>query len=190
VRRAFASVAMASAIAFGMAGCTFLVTFDDPPSAGLELGTPDARTANDVSVPDTNVAPEDDAGPIEDSAAAVDATVDYSNACVGKPDGKYCNGNKIVVDAGSRDDLVTCLNGMTVSAKLCTNGCARMPSGFPDECDQCAGKTTGLYCGDDFFGWHPDNKNTRIRCDTGAIVGNLICTKGCTGTGPNASCVP
>ena len=179
-----------AAFASGVVGCTFLVTFEDLPKDEGELeGRPDARSTNDVFVPDTNTPePEDSGTPIEDSAAVADATVDYSNACVGKPDGKYCNGNKIVVDAGSRDDLVTCLNGETIGAKLCTNGCVRMPTNFPDECDQCEGKPAGLYCGDDFFGWHPANKNTRIRCDNGAISGNLICANACTGTGPNAAC--
>ena len=78
MRKAFALAASAM-----IAGCTFLVQFDDPPSTGLELGTPDARPANDVSVPDTNVAPPDDAGPIEDSAAAVDAVP--SAACCAFP---------------------------------------------------------------------------------------------------------
>lgn len=186
MKRKSAGVAIA-AIAFGLAGCTFLVTFDDLPTDDAGLGIPDARPKNDVVVPDTN---EPDVPiVVEEDAALPDASVDYSGACTAKPDGKYCNGNVVNVDAGSRDDLVTCLNGMTVSSKLCTNGCTRMPTGFPDECDQCQGKATGLYCGDDFFGWHPLNKNTRIRCDNNAIVGNLICSNGCTGTGPTASCL-
>jgi len=177
----------ASACAFGLAGCPLLVSFDDLPTddAGLS-DRPDARTTNDVFVPDTNQ--PDVPVIVDEDVVSPDASVDYGAACTGKPDGKYCNGNMVNVDAGSRDDLVTCLNGMTVSAKLCTNGCQRMPTGFPDECDQCQGKATGLYCGDDFFGWHPLNKNTRIRCDNGSIVGNLICGTACVGTGPNASC--
>jgi hypothetical protein len=182
------SVALA-ALAFALAGCTFLVSFAELPDDDAVLGGPDARPRNnDVSVPDGD--PPDVPVLIADDAVAPDATVDYSDACAGQLDGKYCNGNKVNVDAGSRDDLVTCLNAMTVSANLCVNGCTRMPSGFPDECDQCQGKATGLYCGDDFFNWHPLNKNTRIRCDNGAIVGNLICSNGCTGTGPNAACAP
>lgn len=185
MKRAFVAIA---AFLGALAGCTFLVSFDDMPKNDAGLTTiPDSRSPPiDVFVGDSG-APDVDEVPEEDAAVAVDASADYSTACAGKPDGKYCNGNQIVVDAGSKDDLITCLNGSTVSAKLCANRCQRMPSGFPDECDQCQGKTTGLYCGDDFFGWHPMNKNTRIRCDNGAIAGNLICTT-CVGTGPNATC--
>jgi len=186
-RRPAMFVVSGIAFAAGLAGCSLIVTFDDVPSK-LDASTlPDSRPQNDVGVVDTGGEP--DAGPLpEEDASAADASADYTNACTGKPDGKYCNGNQVIVDAGNKDDLVTCLAGKTVSAKLCTNGCQRMPTGYPDECNQCAGKATGLYCGDDFVGWHPMNKNTRIRCDNGAIVGNLICANVCSGTGPNASC--
>lgn len=187
--RAFV-VATVASIACALAGCTFLVTFDDPPKDGAELSVPDARSpASDVFVPDTNVAPVEDASTpdVVDAAPQPDGAVDYSQACVGKPDSKYCNGGKISVDGGSNDDLVTCLAGKTVSVKLCPNGCETMPTGFADECDECKGKATGLYCGDDFVGWHPGNKNTRIRCDNNVISGSLICTT-CGGTGPNAAC--
>lgn len=166
-------------------GCSLLVTFDELPADDSGIALPTARPP-DVSVVDGGA----DASAPADGGPATDAAVDYSAVCTGKADGKYCNGNQIGVDGGSSDDLITCLNGKTANVKPCAtgNGCVRMPSGFPDECDQCQGKANGLYCGDDFTGWHPMNAKTRIRCDNDAIVGNLICQNACVGTGPGASC--
>ena len=94
------AIALAS-IASVLAGCTFLVTFDDPPKDGAELSVPDARTpAEDVFVPDTSTGEIDSGIPEEDAAVPSDGAVDYSAACVGKADSKYCNGGKIVVDGG------------------------------------------------------------------------------------------
>ncbi len=186
MRRATAGALGGAVGAALLAGCTLLVSFDDVPIDDAGIGSPTSRPP-DVAVADTGKPPEDDASAPPDAA---DSSVDYGKACAGKPDGKYCNGNQIVVDGGSSDDLVTCLNGKTASVKYCAtgSGCVRMPSGFPDECDQCQGKATGLYCGDDFAGWHPMNARARIRCDNNAIVGNIICTTACIGTGPTASC--
>lgn len=183
MRRAAAGAALGGTVAaVVLGGCTFLVSFDDVPVEDAGIVAPTSRPP-DVAVVDAGDASSPD-------APAADAAIDYGKACTGKPDGKYCNGNQVVVDGGSGDDLVTCLNGKTVSVKTCTTGtgCVRMPSGFPDECDQCQGKATGLYCGDDFAGWHPMNARARIRCDNDAIVGNIICASTCVGAGPTASC--
>lgn len=185
--------AAAIGFALALAGCTFLVTFDELPKDEGELGVPDARPKNDVGTSTSTSSGGSSSGsidpPIDEDAGStpVDAAADYSTACTGKSDSKYCNGNQIIIDAGSRDDLITCTGGKTVNVKHCTAGCVRMPGGFPDECNMCPGKATGLYCGDDFVDWHPSNKNTRIRCENGAVVGNIICNT-CTGTGPNATC--
>lgn len=187
MRRATAGAALGGGlVAALLAGCTFLVSFDEVPIDDAGITSPTSRPP-DVAVVDAGENPTGDA---DVRADAADSSIDYSKACNGQPDGKYCNGNQIVVDGGSGDDLVTCLNGKTVSVKRCStgSGCVRMPSGFPDECDQCQGKATGLYCGDDFAGWHPMNARARIRCDNNAIVGNIICTTACVGTGPTAAC--
>lgn len=187
MRRAALGAALGGSVAAALlGGCTFLVSFDDVPidDAG---GVGPAMRAPDVVVVDGGDAGKPDGDARVD---APDSAVDFSKACTGQPDGKYCNGNQITVDGGSGDDLITCLGGKTAAVKRCTTGtgCVRMPSGFPDECDQCQGKATGLYCGDDFTGWHPMNARARIRCDNNAIVGNIICATACIGTGPTASC--
>ena len=176
----------AAAAAAFLAGCTFLVTFDEVPSDDGGSAVPIARPP-DVNAAETGA----DATATEpDGSASGDASAGYSAACIGQPDGKYCNGNQVGVDGGGKDDLITCLNGKTVSVKPCSkgSGCQRMVSGYPDECDECMGRANGQYCGDDFAGWHPLNARSRIRCDNGAIVGSLICATQCTGSGPNAIC--
>jgi hypothetical protein len=169
-----------------LAGCTFLVSFDDVPGDDAAAPMTTSRPP-DVNVTDSG---PDQRAPAPDASDGPEGGADYSAVCTGLPDGKYCNGNQIVVDAGSKDDLITCLNGKAVSVKLCPkgSGCQRMVSGYPDECDECEGRANGQYCGDDFPGWHPLNARARIRCDNGAIVGSLICANQCTGTGPGATC--
>lgn len=186
MRRAAAGAALGGALTAALlGGCTLLVSFDDVPLDDGGISMPSSRPP-DVAVVDAG----DASSALDARTDAPDGSVDYTKACTGQPDGKYCNGNQVVVDGGSGDDLVTCLNGKTASVKRCStgSGCVRMPSGFPDECDQCQGKATGLYCGDDFAGWHPMNARARIRCDNNAIVGNIICATACIGTGPTASC--
>jgi hypothetical protein len=174
------------AIASSVAGCTFLVTFDDLPKDRAEFTTPDARAKDGAPGDSSTPTEEPDATQADDAAFTVDAKT-YSDACNGKPDSKYCNGTDIVVDGGGANDLVTCLGEKTVGAKACPASCKQMPAGSPDECDQCQGKANGFYCGDDFFGWHPDNANTRVQCANGTIAATVVCTS-CVGAGPNASC--
>jgi hypothetical protein len=183
-RRARGSAAFAG-LAFALAGCTFLVKFDEPPTDDAALSLPDARTKNDASDPDADSA--DTFVPPNDTGVKGDGAPDYEKACVGHQDGKYCNGNQIVVAGGSPNDLISCTGGQTVRVKPCTAGCVPMPGGSPDECNECTGKTTGNYCGDDFYDWHPDNKNKKIRCENGLITEKTACTT-CSGTGPNATC--
>lgn len=185
-RRTRAALSGAIAGSLFAGGCTLLVSFDEVPVEDAGITGPAARPP-DVTVVDAG---DLDAPATPDADVPADAAPDFTRACAAKPDGKYCNGNQIVVDGGSKDDLVTCLNEKTVSVKRCTTGlgCVRMPSGYPDECDSCQGKANGLYCGDDFAGWHPMNARARIRCDNDAIVGNILCATACVGTGPTASC--
>ena len=185
-RRASFAVAAAVGAAFvalALLGCTFLISFDEVAEAGP--GVPPRPDRREVEIPE----PGDDGGgePPEDSGEVLaDANVDYSQACVGKADGKYCNGHGVSVPSGSPEDLVICLGGMTAKVVACER-CQRFLSGFPDECDQCKNKANGQYCGDDFSGWHPKNANARVRCDEGGIVDKILCNT-CVGVGPNASC--
>jgi hypothetical protein len=177
-----------AAIATSAFGCTFLVTFDDLPKDQAEFTTPDARPRDGASSGTTSSSGGSDATqPEDDAASGGDANTSSSDPCSGKLDSKYCNGTDIVVDGGGANDLVTCLGGKKVGSTTCTSSCKQMPAGSPDECDQCGTKANGNYCGDDFFGWHPANANTRVQCTGGAIAETVVCTT-CMGAGPNATC--
>jgi hypothetical protein len=167
------------------AGCTFLISFDDVPSAadgGLDVqvppGPPDVRV--DVSAPPDAAT---DAGPDTSDALA------NPDACKGKLDGKYCGGDTIVWP-GDKDDLITCKANAVSNVRLCTSGvgCIRMLNGYPDQCDECASKADGTYCGRDMPGWDPKNAETRVRCQNKAEVGLLLCANGCSSIGATSVC--
>ena len=154
-----------------LAGCTFLIGFDDVSDATdaafdrpTPLGPPDAR------------------------ADASDAVAN-PEACTGKLDGKYCGGNTIVWP-GDKDDLITCKASLVSNVRLCTSGvgCVRMLNGYPDQCDECATKADGTYCGRDMTGWEAKNADTRVRCQNKAEVGLLLCANGCSSIGATSVC--
>ena len=176
-----AGIAVAGALG---AGCTFLIGFDEviAGDAGLDaqtpLGPPDVRI--DVqSVPDSAL----DARPDTSDALA------NPDACKGKLDGKYCGGDTIVWP-GDKDDLITCKTSLVSNVRLCATGvgCIRMLNGYPDQCDECASKVDGTYCGRDMPGWEAKNAETRVRCQNKAEVGLLLCANGCASNGAASAC--
>jgi len=177
-----AVVAVAGAL---IAGCTFLIGFDEvteTPEGGLDaqtpIGPPDVRV--DVGNPPDG---STDAGPDTSDARA------NPDACQGKLDGKYCGGDTIVWP-GDKDDLVTCKASLVSNVRLCTSGvgCIRMLNGYPDQCDECGSKADGTYCGRDMTGWDPKNAETRVRCQNKAEVGLLLCAAGCASNGAASAC--
>jgi len=167
-----------------LAGCTFLIDFQDVPR-GLDgtvdssppIGPPDVRV--DSPVADGAV----DAGPdVRDAIANPDA-------CNGNPDGKYCGSNQITWPLDHKDDLVTCKANRVSAVKVCLTGqgCLGMLDGYPDECDECAKKGDGTYCGRDLPGWDVKNAQQRIRCQGGRVVGSLLCTV-CKSNGTSSVC--
>lgn len=62
--------------------------------------------------------------------------------CVGKQDGLWCDGSK----------LITCKGGNKTSEQSCPDGCESMPAGVADKCKTppvagpCAGKADGKWC--------------------------------------------
>jgi hypothetical protein len=58
-----------------------------------------------------------------------------------------------------------------------------MPTGFPDQCDDCFGKADGTYCAKDFRNWASTNDVFAIECQGGKKVGQTNCTDG---TAPKA----
>jgi hypothetical protein len=79
-------------------------------------------------------------------------------------------------------DVVTC-NGTNASCvQHCTALCAHMPSGFPDECDNCAGKVDGTYCGTEMGSWQTKNNNLLVQCRSGVFQTSpapINCINGC-----------
>jgi hypothetical protein len=69
-------------------------------------------------------------------------------------------------DTRSRD-VVTC-NTTATCVEHCAVRCARMPDGFPDECDQCTGKPDGNYCGRE-LNWSTRNLDVLVRCENGTL---------------------
>jgi hypothetical protein len=166
-----------------LAGCTFLIDFEDVPRANDDIDS-----APPIGTPDVRVDGNPESG-IPDSGADARDAIANPDACKGKQDGKYCGGNQIVWPAELKDDLVTCKASRVSLVKACATGqgCIAMLDGFPDECDECAKKGDGTFCGRDLPGWDPKNAQQRIRCQTGRVVGSLLCTV-CKSNGPNSVC--
>lgn len=137
-----------------LAGCTYLISFDAPPVG-------DAGTDLDAGNASSDAALED----AEGADAGLDAQPD-SNACDGLVDGQYCGNNQLIDYPGSKDDLVYCQGSAVAQVRVCENGtgCIRMPNPKPDECDECADKDDGQYCGRDMAGWSTKNANMYVLC--------------------------
>jgi len=94
-------------------------------------------------------------------AFAIEARAD---ACAGKSNGWWCDGNNLLV----------CKNGAIQSSQNCPSGCQSMPSGVPDQC-----KSGGdAFCGSHSNGWWCDG-DTLKQCSNGSTVGSTACQNGC-----------
>ena len=189
---------MVLAIVALAAGCTFLIDFEhvDP---GTEAGGNDA-TSNDVVANDAG-----DVTPIEGGPPGFPPPCDPNfpladvkcNTAFPRPN---CASNTGVFptypDGHERGgDLVTC-NGSTkpTCVQHCPFGCAAMPVGYPDTCDDCNGRPDGTYCMKDLQG--PDGRNLglAIDCDGGKtqtahVCGAAsMCATKCTRASPKPSC--
>lgn len=187
--RVLALVVATAAVAMMIAGCTFLISFDDVPVPGD--ATADGPTVGNA--PDVRVdAPMTD-GPDATRDAGADARDAVANpdACVAFPDGLYCGGNQISWPVADKDDLVTCKAHVVSNVRFCADigGCIRMLNGYPDQCDECAKKTDGFYCGRDMGGWETKNLNSLVHCQNKAAVSVMPCgAQVCTSAGAASSC--
>ena len=183
-RPILARTALVTGVLAMLAGCTFLIDFEEVPRAAdadgsdgsPPLGPPDVSV--DVVAPDSG-------------DAAVDGRDALANpdACHTALDGKYCGNDQIVWPAERKDDLITCKGKVIASVRLCATGqgCFGMLDGYPDECDECVQKADGTYCGRDLPGWDAKNAQQRIRCQGGRIVGSLLCGV-CKSNGGTSAC--
>ena len=165
------------------AGCTFLISFDRQPAeneAGAD-GAPGPDAERTFDVRSDPIVPPQDAGK--------DYDLDALTTCKDHQDGLYCNGNQLApIPGADNDELVTCIGGKVNRVRYCDrgNGCIRMLDGYPDQCDECFKVKDGVYCGPD-IGWHPQNKNQRVRCQGGFQVGLLLCGT-CVSSGTTSYC--
>ncbi|MBS2017240.1 MAG: hypothetical protein JST00_30435 [Deltaproteobacteria bacterium] len=175
--RSLARALLVAAVGAG-AGCTFLIDFDEVPGGG-DASAAEASTGGDASddrvTPDGSIAfppPCDPAFPLADVKC---------NASFPRPN---CASNTSVFPtypAGKPrgGDLVTCNGGPTPTCvQHCPFGCATMPAGFPDMCDDCNGRPDGTYCVKDLRG--PDGRNLglAIDCTGGKTTKNYVCGEG------------
>jgi hypothetical protein len=181
----------ASAAAAALAACTFILPFDeiDPDGGGLDARVPDRADPEDTFVPDSG-------GPdVKVVDAARDVDLDALASCAGKT-GTFCGNNQL--DAYPfPDDLVVCDAGKVVKATPCTTGtkCIHLQNPHPDQCDECASKADGYYCGRDFSGWiktgTDNNANIRVHCRSGGQDRIDYCQTTCTESTPGtAICNP
>jgi len=170
-----------------IAGCTFLISFDDVPTPG-DGGADGPTTGN---APDVRV----DAPASSDTDGAKDAgardAIANPDACVPLSDGLYCGGNQISWPVADKDDLITCKGHVVSNVRFCADlgGCIRMLNGYPDQCDECAKKADGFYCGRDMGGWETKNLNSLVHCQNKAAVSVMPCGGlACTSNGAASSC--
>jgi hypothetical protein len=186
----FGAVTIASAASF--AGCTFLIQFDD--AAPLDGG---ADASDGAAPPDAKPDAATDAGPPAFPPPCDPAFPLSQLKC--NPDFPRPNCAKTTTvfpsyPAGQdrTNDLVTCNGGANPTCvQHCPFGCATMPTGYPDACDDCNGRADGTYCVKDLRG--PDGRNLglAVDCKGGKTVDAHVCGVGkCATKCPRAAPAP
>lgn len=188
--------AMLLAIVALGAGCTLLIDFEaadpevtDAGTNGRDVSVVDATPRPDTSVPDGGAPafppPCDPSFPLDQVQC---------NSSFPRPNCASNTGVFPSYPAGRprAGDLVTCNGGPTPTCvQHCPFGCTTMPTGFPDACDDCDGRTDGTYCVKDLRG--PDGRNLglAVECVGGKTVRSAICGVGkCDTTCPRATPKP
>jgi len=183
------ALALAGAVA---SGCTFLIDFqsvDAPPDGGDD----------DASLPgrvDADAAPD----PVDGGPPAFPPPCDPAfptsqvkcNASYPRPE---CASSTTVFPsypAARGSDLVTCNGGATPTCvQHCPFGCAVMPTGYPDQCDDCEGRPDGTYCVKDMRGADGRNLGLAVDCKGGRTVDTHVCGVGkCATKCPRAAPLP
>lgn len=178
-RTAMAVMLLGGSVAAAV-GCTFLITFDDVPKRDAGTTTTTATTPPDDTIPppvDTIPTSTPDTGPPVPTGETCDTTV--NRAAVGgcnnfnAPDAQVCARDSLLspypFTATVDRDLVTCNNNAATCIVHCTTRCTSLPSGFPDECDHCSGRTNGTYCGSE-LGWVTKDGNLLVQCSSGGVA--------------------
>ncbi len=198
-RRAFAlGIVLAGAVGGILAGCTFLIQFDDVAKDASDGAAPPRQ---DGDVPD--VPPGDDVGA---DGGVIDTGVPFPPPCdtTSLPSMVTCNTMyerpECAAETGifpsyptaRGGDLVECNGGAHPYCLIhCPYGCHVMTTtGFSDFCDGCKLRAQGTYCAKDMGG--PD-EGIAVDCDGGKIVdvhtcGAGRCTSQCPRSDPKPAC--
>ncbi len=178
-------------------GCTFLIDFDDMPPLADGGGSGDAEAGVKDTGIDGNDAKPTEGGPIA-FPPPCDPTFPLNkvtcNPSFPRPN---CASNTSIFatyPTNRGEDLVTCNGGSTPTCvQHCPFGCAVMPQGYPDMCDDCDGRPDGTYCVKDLRG--PDGRllGLAVDCKNGrAVMGHVCgvdrCATKCPRTDPKPSC--
>lgn len=174
-------------------GCTLLVSFDDEPVADAST---DQKTLPDRELPDTFV-PAEDAGPDVPTPPRMPAcdpgfALSDIKGCDVFVDGAEVCADNFTNYPGKQTDLVACSKQQGATCVRHCTACAHLPSGFPDQCDQCIGMPDGTYCGTD-MGWSPAHFKLLVTCTGERMDSATACASGICdskGGGGGAACQP
>ena len=193
--RVLAGASMAAGVALAGGGCTLLVSFDDVPVR--DAGAADsARITPTATATATTTAPPPPPPPDASPTDPCDRTLDLSRV---KGCDTFVANAQVCADhpafapypfTSTRErDVVTCNKPDAICVEHCPTACAHLPAGFPDDCDRCAGKPDGEYCGSE-MGWDARSYGLLVRCSAGRVAGTpTACAVGCiTGAGGTARC--
>lgn len=189
---------LALAVAALGAGCSLLVEFEEVEPDGTDAGQRDAAPPTpDAPAPGVDAGGE--AGPPAFPPPCDPAFPLSQVSCNPSFPRPNCASNTSVFPSyppgyPRAGDLVTCNGGPSPTCvQHCPFGCASMPQGYPDACDDCDGRADGTYCVKDLRG--PDGRNLglAVECKAGKTVRAHICGVGrcatsCPRSDPKPSC--
>lgn len=176
-----------------VAGCTFIATFDEPSAVvrgddddDIDSGRPrpsssssSTTSSSSSSTSSSSSSSASSSGtpavfpPACDPAAALDQ---ISCAGFSRPNCASQPGFNDEDELNKVSDLVECKGGANPDClRHCPNGCAQMPTGFPDQCDDCFGRADGFYCAKSLRNWLPETHGFAIRCVNGKKVEQAQC---------------
>lgn len=183
--RPFLVLSLVAFVTGAAVGCTFLVEFEELPAED-DAAAPD----RDVFVP----TPPDDAAPSEGGTVIGPdgAPIPFPPPCDPgfplndvqcKPEfpRPNCAKNTAIFTTypasyPRESDLVVCNGGTKpICVMHCPFGCAQMPAGFPDACDDCKDRTDGTYCMKDLRGTDGRTHGLAIDCKDGKTVATYNC---------------
>lgn len=193
--RALRKLAGSSGLAV-LAGCTLIATFDDIPATIPIVDETTMRDAGKTS--SSSSSSGEDPGTVPDAGPKFppecDDTVDLNAIGCGDYIRSECEDEPQITPKDGlfqAGDLIDCDgNNKAVCVRHCPNGCASMPAGFPDYCDDCQGRADGTYCAKDFRSPIAANENVAITCAGGRKAGSTNCTNGCVTDCPDDSLTP